>query len=133
MAVFETVEQVEQIQGRFLRELMAEPEVWGKLSSSNMCFVMHYSEPTCDVFIDCRGEAATVAVSPDRHEADIELTLTADIGHEMWLGKVNLVTAMASRKIKTKGNVARFAGMVPLMTIGMPRYRKYCEALESGQ
>ena len=71
---------------------------------------------------------AVVTFSTAEQHADVELTMSAHNGHLMWLGELNMMGAMAMRKIKVKGNVGKMMPMLPLMTMATPRYREFCAA-----
>jgi putative sterol carrier protein len=72
------------------------------------------------VTIDCRGTPgqgrhfATTFGETDLRP-DITLTTSADLGHEFWLGRVNIVNALFSGKAKAAGDVTLAMRFIPML------------------
>ena len=71
------------------------------------------------VTIDCRGAAEEgkyfgVAFGESPLSPDITLTTSADLGHEFWLGKANMVNALFSGKAKASGDVSLAMKFLPV-------------------
>lgn len=121
-----TSAEIEATQAEFLKVLLHDEEAVEKVRDANVSFLLKYFDPDCSIHVDCVPSPAVVTFSTDEQNADVELTMSADNGHLMWLGELNMMGAMAMRKIKVKGNVGKMIGLMPLMTMATPRYREFC-------
>lgn len=125
--MFNSPAEVEATQAEFLKELLREEAVAAKVRDANVSFVLSYSDPTCSIHVDCVPSPAVVSFSSGEQPADVELKMSAENGHLMWLGELNMMGAMARRKIKVKGNAAKMMGLLPMMSMATPRYREFCK------
>ena len=60
-------------------------------------------------------------------EADVQMTMDADVANRYFQGKENVAMAIARRRIKTSGNVKKALALLP---ITKPVYKQYREMLE---
>jgi len=60
-------------------------------------------------------------------EADVQMTMDADVANRYFQGKENVAMAIARRRIKTSGNVKKALALLP---ITKPVYAQYREMLE---
>jgi putative sterol carrier protein len=44
------------------------------------------------------------------------LTSSADLSHELWLGKINVINALFTGKVKASGDVSQAMKIVPALT-----------------
>src|SRR6202022_979930 len=96
--------EVEAIQAEFLRVLLHDAEAVEKVRDATLSFLLKHFDPDCSIRVDCVPSPAVVTFSTAEQDADVELTMSAHNGHLMWLGELNMMGAMAMRKIKVKGN-----------------------------
>ena len=52
--------------------------------------------------------------------------MKADLAHKFWFGKVNLLTALTTRKIVAKGPIPKILKLLPTI---QPLYKMYPELL----
>jgi putative sterol carrier protein len=52
----------------------------------------------------------------------------ADEGHKFWLGKLNLTSAMARRKVSISGSMTKALKLMPAMRPAYPKYKAFLEA-----
>ena len=48
---------------------------------------------------------------------DVEMTMKADIAHQFWHGKINLMAALARRQIIAKGPIPKILKLLPAVEI----------------
>ncbi|RMD83236.1 MAG: hypothetical protein D6823_00325, partial [Chloroflexi bacterium] len=53
---------------------------------------------------------------------DVEMSMKADIAHQFWHGKINLMTALARRQIIAKGPIPKILKLLPAVE---PVYTMY--------
>jgi putative sterol carrier protein len=72
------------------------------------------------VTIDCRGSEAegkhiTTIFGACDLRPDITLTTSADLSHEFWLGRANIVNALFTGKAKAQGDVTVAMKFLPAL------------------
>jgi hypothetical protein len=83
------------------------------------------SDPESQITTDLRPDRAIrVDLGPSDLEPEVVMTLTADMAHGFWIGKVNITTALARGDIKARGPVAKILRLVPLVEPSFPRYEQ---------
>jgi hypothetical protein len=120
MPYFKDPKEMLDIQRVFFDKVASDPEIGPKLRASNLIirFVSH--DPAGVVTIDCRGAAGegkhfTTTFGESDLRADITLTTSADLGHEFWLGRANIVNALFSGKAKAAGDVTLAMKFMPAL------------------
>lgn len=127
MPVFQTEVDADSVFVPFLTEITSDPVMGPKFAAANTSFKICFTDPAAAVFVDTTkspivvlsGEAALAA------DADVELAMSADDGHKFWLGDLNLMGALARRKIKPKGEVTKLLGLMPTLQQAYPVYGRY--------
>jgi hypothetical protein len=127
MSVFQSEDDVNQIFGPFLRAITSDPALGPKFVASNTSFKICFSDPTATLLVDATKNPVEVKVgdAAATTAADVELTMAADDGHKFWLGDMNLMGALARRKIKPKGEVTKLIGLLPTLQQAYGVYRQY--------
>ncbi|MBN2409177.1 MAG: SCP2 sterol-binding domain-containing protein [Candidatus Aminicenantes bacterium] len=118
MPYFKNENELQDIQRAFFERLASNPEVGPKLKDSGLIIRLQVHDPDGNVTINCRGGAgegrhfATVFGKTDL-KPDITLSSSADASHELWLGRVDVVSALFTGKIKAAGDVGQAMKLVP--------------------
>lgn len=75
--------------------------------------------------LDCTSGTDVVITKgyPDKPKAALKMNI--DDFHNLWIGKLNLVWAFSTRKIKTEGNIASIMKLTPLMPKGIKLYQEF--------
>jgi len=85
-----------------------------------------YTEPDCALTVDLRDRVewhrGDAGLAPD-----VEFLMKGDVGHRFWLGKVNLLIALAKRDIKSKGSLNKALKILPRLKPLYPQYPKILE------
>lgn len=132
MPVFADAAAADGIFVPFLTEITSDPILKDKFIAANTSFKIVFADPAAAYLVDCTSDPVTV-VSGDtarNGEAAVELTMSADDGHKFWLGDLNLMGALARRKVKPKGEVTKLMGLLPTLQKAYPIYRGH--AAKSG-
>lgn len=130
MPVFASEDEVNQIFGTFLREITTDPTLGPKFVASSTSFKICFSDPNANLFVDATKDPVEVQVGDTAaaSNADVELAMAADDGHKFWLGEMNLMGALARRKIKPKGEVTKLIGLLPTLQQAYGVYRQHAIA-----
>lgn len=123
MAIFESAEAVYETIGTFCQAMADDPELGPQLASLEMVFTMSLTKPTATISLNCRQHPAALTVGGPG-DGDLVLSMTADNIHRLWLGELNPMTGLATRKIKAKGDVMKAMGLAPILDSANSLYRK---------
>ena len=127
MAVFSTPHEVYDTIGAFLAEIAKDPELGPKFTNANTTFHVVYTDPDSEMIMDCT-QSPPVVTCGEPGEAEIELSMSADDGHQFWLGKLNMTMALAKGKVKVKGPISKMMKLLPAMRPAFPKYKDFLEA-----
>jgi hypothetical protein len=134
MGVFHTTEELIACFGALYEQARQDPRVGPGIQQAGVIVRFRYSDPTAVVTIN----AATAGAQPPdgffaviwrevpELKPTIEMSMSADIAHQFWLGKVNLVAALTRRQIIAKGPISKILKLLPLVT---PLYEIYPQIL----
>ena len=127
MAVFENSEIFEKVLGGFFHLIGDTPLVADKLLKSKMVIRFSYSDPELVIVIDCSGDKVDVRIGDVDTKATVDMSMSADVAHKFWFGKVNLTMALTRRQMIAKGPVPKILKLLPAIK---PTYVMYPEYLE---
>ena len=127
MAVFESSEKgTEVIEGFF--NLMADtPIIADKLLASKMVIKFIYANPDFSIVIDCSGEKIVILPNDNEIKPLVEMSMSADIAHKFWYGKVNLTMALTRRQMIAKGPIPKVLKLLPAIKPSYAMYPVYLE------
>jgi len=134
MPYFKDQKEMLDIQRVFFDRVASDPEIGPKLRASNLIIRFVSSDPAGVVTIDCRGAAgegkhfATTFGESDL-KPDIILTTSADLGHEFWLGRANIVNSLFSGKAKATGDVTLAMKILPVLKPIADIYKQVLKSL----
>ncbi|MCK4543746.1 MAG: SCP2 sterol-binding domain-containing protein [Spirochaetales bacterium] len=126
MGYFKTSEKFEEVLAGFFRLIADTPTVADKLLASKLVIRFKYSDPDVVLLIDCAGEKLIIKTADEESKVDVEMTMSADIAHKFWFGKVNLMTALTRKQMVAKGPVPKILQLLPAIK---PTYAMYPEYL----
>ena len=127
MGLFESSEKFEEVLGGFFRKVSDTPNVADKLLASNLIIRFTYSDPDVVIVVDCSGDTVDVRPGDTETKAEVEMSMSADIAHKFWFGKVNLMAALTRRQMVAKGPIPKILKLLPAIK---PTYILYPEYLE---
>lgn len=129
MPVFSSTEELYDVVVPFL-EQVTSGELRAKFVAVNMSVKVHYSNPEAVFYMDNTKDPPLIKVAEDADaaDADVEMTMSADDGHKLWLGALNVPLALGSRKIKVSGPLMKMLGLLPVFQPAFAEYRKYLKA-----
>lgn len=123
--VFSSTEQLYSVLGGFFELLRDDPEVGGKLRSSNLCVQFVYREPDATITIDTTSGQMLITHGAYAGKPEVTMSMKADFAHRFWHGKANLVTALTRRQVMAKGNVPKTIKLLPILGPAYSMYPKY--------
>lgn len=128
MPFFNNSQELQQTLGGFFGFLEKHPQIGPKLLASKLILKFVYREPDTAITIDLTGEQMVLTFDDGQKKPVVEMGMKGDTAHDFWLGKVNLVVALARRAITAKGPIPKILKLLPIIK---PAYVLYPEYLKS--
>lgn len=128
MSVFKTSKQFYECVGELMERAKKDPNVGPKIAKSGIVIQFRYIDPEATTTINARtrptqpGAFVDVIQGQCDLQADITMTMKADISHAFWHGKVNLLAALAKRDIVATGPIPKILKLLPAVE---PLYKLY--------
>ncbi|MCU0493015.1 MAG: hypothetical protein MUD01_15610 [Chloroflexaceae bacterium] len=134
MTVFKDAAELRQYVGVLYDRAKADQRIAPKIRDSRMVIQFRYSEPEGIVTIN----ASAPPTQPDALfdvlwgddtglKPDVEMSMKADIAHQFWHGKINLMAALTRRQIIAKGPIPKILKLLPAVE---PMYEMYPRILK---
>jgi len=120
MPYFKNQEEMWAIQRAFFDRVARDPVIGPQLQKSNLIIRFKVHEPDGVVTINCRdipeeGKYFATVYGESDLRPDLTLVSSADISHEFWLGRVNIVTALLSGKTRAEGDIGQAVKFMPVL------------------
>ncbi len=139
VATFEDSDQLYRVIGTLLERVSADPEMAEPLLKGDMVIRFNYRDPEATVTIDLRKQPISYSFGPNDLKADVEMRMSADTSHRFWSGRLNVAQAIATRKIVSRGSIAKALKLLPAIKPAFPLYVEvlrelgYQELIEDGK
>ncbi len=127
MGLFENSEKFEEVLGGFFRQLGGNKQIADKLLKSKMIIRFKYTDPDLVIVVDCSGDEIDVRPHDTEAKATVEMSMTADVAHKFWFGKVNLTKALTRKEMIAKGPIPKILKLLPAIKPAYEMYPKYLE------
>jgi hypothetical protein len=122
VGAFRDAQDVYACIGRIFEEAIADPEIGPKAKEAGLTMRFNLEDPTSAIYVDfAQGNVFFGDDVPDTEPA-IRMGMKADDANRFWLGRLNLVMAMAKGQVNAKGSVPEMLKMLPLAD---PLYARY--------
>ena len=129
MAIFKDADELQIYMGALYDQAKGNADVAPKIKASGLAIQFRYDDPESivtiladrpptqeDAYFDVVwGEIAEL-------KPDVTMSMKADIAHQFWHGKVNLMAALTRRQIVAKGPIPKIIKLLPAIT---PMYDMY--------
>lgn len=130
MAYFKDSQECDAMLGGFFRA-MSEGVTRGdaelvriqqKLAEIELIVKFVWREPELTVTLDFTRNPFGVYINDEGVSPTATFTLTADVAHKFWHGKVNLAKALTTKAIVARGPIPKILKLLPVIE---PMYRRY--------
>ena len=125
MAVFKDEAEVYQYIGGIFEEALADPVIGEKFAESGVILNVVHSDPDANFTVDM--PAKKVLYGDDARNGPkpvVKMTMAADVGHQFWLGNINIPIAISKGQIRAKGPIPKILKLVPLAKSLFPKYKQ---------
>jgi hypothetical protein len=107
MTVYQSSEQLLSVLQEVFDYVIRHPEHVQTFIKSNLVIRILLSEPELEVLLDGRQPPMEVFFGPRPGKANLEISLTSDLLHRLWMGIDSTQQSFLSGKIRTKGNLLK--------------------------
>lgn len=125
MGTFTTADDIYECIGSLFTWAGEHKELAPKFKELGIVIRMSYTEPEAKITIDTKTLEWTRG--EDGRTPDVEFFMKGDVGHRFWLGKVNLLVALAKRDVVAKGPITKIMKILPILK---PMYEHYPKILK---
>jgi 2-oxoisovalerate dehydrogenase E1 component len=131
MPVFESRQQFEGVMEALFREITATPAILEALTATCMILRFRYTEPTAVLTFDFTTRPPALRTD-DEGDAHLEMAQSADVSHQFWLGRLSVVKALATGKVRAKGDVSKALSLLPAIRPAFDLYPRVLRKLDLG-
>lgn len=128
MPVFKNFDELYVCFSRLYDESKCDSRIAPKIKDSNLVIQFRYDDPLAIVTINAAapptqpGAYFDVLWGEISSKPDVEMSMKADVAHQFWHGKINLMAALARRQIIAKGPIPKILKLLPAVE---PMYEMY--------
>ncbi len=108
-----------------VEELTSETETMAAFHRSNLVIRVHFEDIATQIAFDGRMGEVFWTATPGR--ADLELSLTTRLFHDVMMGTRSLRESIMDGSIRIKGNILRALSFAELLQAAKPLYRTQWE------
>lgn len=127
MGAYKDAAQLYDVLGTLFTTLKDDPEIGPKVQASGLVIRFRYTEPDSEITIDCTKSPLEIVLGPNDRKPTVDMSMKADVAHQFWLGKVNLVAALTRGQMVAKGPIQSIMKLLPIIK---PAYALYPKILK---
>jgi hypothetical protein len=120
MAYFKDAAELREIIGMLYDRVKTDSTVAPRIREGKIVIQFRYSEPAGIATINGAAPPTQPGAILDVNwgeqpglKVDVEMTMKADVAHQFWHGKVNLMMALTRRQIIAKGPIPKILKLLP--------------------
>ena len=122
MGLFRDAPDVYDCIGRIFQEAISDPEIGPKTKEAGLTIRFDFNDPESVIYVDFANGDVFFGDAVPATDPNIKMGMKADDANRFWLGKLNLIMAMAKGQVRAKGSVPEMLKMLPL---AKPLYARY--------
>ncbi len=116
MSVYQSPEQFYAIMKDVFDYVMKHPEHVDSFMHSNLVVRIQTTEPDAEIVLDGRQPPLNVYFGPQPGRANLEVSLTANLLHDLWMGTESTQQAFFTGRIQTRGNLMKAVQLIEVFT-----------------
>jgi hypothetical protein len=135
MAVFRDEAEMREVFGALYDEARRDSRIAPKIRDAHIVIQFRYEEPHGVVTINAAAPPSDDSAYFDvlwgddtGLRPDVEMSMKADVAHQFWHGKVNLMAALTRRQIVARGPIPKILKLLPAVE---PMYAMYPRLLHA--
>ncbi len=128
MGTFKDADQLYELLGQLFQDLTGDKVIAGKFAASGLVIRFVYTDPDSEIWLDASKkdpDNIVVTCGPaEGLEAEVTMSMNADVAHLFWLGNVNLMVALTRKQIVAKGPIPKIMKLLPVIKPAYAMYQK---------
>ena len=129
MPYFKDAEDVYAHLGRLFEDSLADEELGPRFRATDTVVQYRMRRPDSQLTLRVlEQDEPRVDFGVTELQPEVVLAMDADTAHRLWLGKINVTTALARGQISARGPVAKILMLVPLVPPVRTRYESQLQA-----
>jgi hypothetical protein len=135
MAYFKDEAELQQILGALYDRVKTDARIAPRICEGKIVIQFRYDEPKGIATINAAhpptqpGAYFDVLWGETGLKPDVEMTMKADVAHQFWHGKVNLMAALTRRQIIAKGPIPKILKLLPAVEPVYALYPKFLQEI----
>ena len=137
MGVFKTDKDLYECIGGLFKQVQRDAIMGPKLKASNLTICFNYTDPDSKITVDCKTDPIVEGTfinlflgdEGNHIEPEVNMSMSADIAHKFWFGKVNLLSALTLRQMIAKGPIPKILKLLPVIKPTYTMYPKFLEEI----
>ncbi len=125
MGVFKDSDQFYACVGGMLLKIKHDPELYKHVADAGLVARFRCSDPDAVIVIDTRKGVNEIRFGDQGPAPDIELSMSADAAHRLWLGELNILAETLAGRIAYRGPLKKMMELIPLMKPAMKLYPQH--------
>lgn len=119
MGFFKDEAELQQVLGALYNRVKTDARIAPRICEGKIVIQFRYDDPKGIVTIDAAhpptqpGAYLDVTWGESSYKPDVEMLMKADVAHQFWHGKVNLMAALTRRQIIAKGPIPKILKLLP--------------------
>ena len=122
-------EQLYEVLDAMLTKATAQDDIAKAFLAGNFVLCFRYKDPEGQLTIDLRKAPITWEFGESELKPDLTMIQSADIANLFWLGRLNVARAIATRKVVSRGPVAKALKLLPAVKPVFPIYAEVLKDL----
>ena len=131
MPVFESAENLYRCLGGFFELMSNHPQTKGLLQTTELTIKFVFTAPEASITLVARGGEQSVYCGDCGEPSDVQLSMSGDVAHRFWMGKVNVMSAILTRQIVVDGPLDKIMELKPLIKAGVEIYTRHFKEYDS--
>ncbi|HKT03883.1 MAG TPA: SCP2 sterol-binding domain-containing protein [Rugosimonospora sp.] len=118
MTVFSSSAQATSVFAELFETLVADDAFVRRLRDAGLSLHLQQTKPEVELFVDADG----VRTQDFPAEAAVRIRMSSDTAHALWLGRLVMPIALATGRVRVRGNVGKVLEFLPLLQPAFDRY-----------
>ncbi len=132
MGAFRDTAHLVRVLDAFFARLMADEAVASALVARPMVLRFRYTDPDGQVTVDTRKAPIAWTFGESPLAPDLEMIQSADVANRFWQGKLAIASAIATRKVVSRGDISKALALLPALKPAYPLYTQVLRDLGEG-
>lgn len=135
MGFFDSSEELQRCIGALCDIARSDERIAPKIVAARIVVRFNYQQPNAVLTINAAARSAEPGFFFDATwdpnsplKPDVEMTMTAEVAHRFWHGKLNLLTALGRGDIVARGPITKILRLLPAIE---PLYTIYPQTLRA--